>query len=70
MNRLAEARGVGRLYRSINGIINELRKVSWPTKEDAARLTAIVLAVTMVIMLILWGFDRAFTELVDLILID
>jgi len=70
LNRIAEARGVGRIYRAINSIVGELRKVAWPSREEAVRLTAIVLAVTLAIALILWGFDRAFTELVDLILID
>ena len=70
MNRIAEARGVGRIYRAISSIVGELRKVAWPSRDEAIRLTAIVLAVTLVIALILWGFDRAFTELVDLILID
>lgn len=70
MNRLAEARGVGRIYRAINSIVGELRKVAWPSREDAIRLTAIVLAVTLVIALILWGFDTVFTELVNLVLID
>lgn len=70
MNRLAEARGVGRIYRAINSIVGELRKVAWPTREEATRLTAIVLAVTIVIALILWGCDELFTELVDIILID
>lgn len=70
MNRIAEAKGVGRIYRAINSIVGELRKVAWPSREDATRLTAIVLAVTLIIALVLWGCDRAFTELVDLILID
>ena len=70
MSQLSEARGIGRIYRFFSSVIAELKKVAWPSREEAIRLTAIVLVVTGVISLILWGFDEAFTELVDIILID
>ena len=50
-------------------IINELKKVTWPTREDATRLTAIVLAVCVIAGLFLGAFDLAFTELFTKILI-
>lgn len=54
----------------VQGVTNELRKVSWPSRQEAIRLTGIVLVVTAVISLILWGVDTVFTELVELILLD
>ena len=51
-------------------VIGELKKVAWPARQEATRLTGIVLVVTGVLSLILWGIDTVFTELVDLILLD
>ncbi len=52
------------------GVIGELKKVAWPSRQEATRLTIIVLIVTAVISLILWGIDTVFAELVDLVLLD
>ena len=38
----------------------EMRKVTWPTREEALNLTAIVLVVTVVMSLFLWGLDVVF----------
>lgn len=45
----------------------ELRKVSWPTKEDALALTRIVLIVTVVMSAILGILDFIFSRLVGLL---
>ena len=45
------------------GVQQELRKVSWPTRADIRRLTGIVLAVTITFALVLGTLDFAFTEL-------
>ncbi|HWR71009.1 MAG TPA: preprotein translocase subunit SecE [Dehalococcoidia bacterium] len=46
----------------IGDIIGELRKVTWPTRQEAIRLTIMVLIVCAVIGVILalldWGFGR------------
>ena len=52
------------------GIVGELRKVGWPSRQEATRLTAIVLVVTAVIALILWGIDTLFADLVNILLLD
>lgn len=46
----------------------ELRKVSWPTREAATRLTLIVLAVTTVMAIILGALDFIFATLIRLII--
>ena len=51
-------------------IISELKKVAWPSRDEALRLTGIVLAVTGILALLLWGIDTAFTKIVDIVLID
>ncbi len=54
----------------VQGVAGELKKVAWPSRQEATRLTGIVLIVTGILSLILWGIDTIFTELVDLILLD
>jgi len=46
----------------------ELRKVTWPTRQQATKLTLIVLAVTLVMALFLGGVDWVFANLIALIL--
>jgi preprotein translocase subunit SecE len=40
----------------------ELRKVVWPTREEAWRLTAIVLGVTAAFAVFLWAVDSVFSN--------
>ncbi|TCJ94769.1 protein translocase subunit secE/sec61 gamma [Volucribacter psittacicida] len=35
----------------------ELRKIVWPTRQEATQTTLIVMAVTVVVALVLWGLD-------------
>jgi preprotein translocase subunit SecE len=51
--------------RGAQDIVSELRKVTWPTREETARLTAAVIAVAMTIGLLLGGVDLGFNWLVD-----
>ena len=46
----------------------ELRKVVWPTRPEATRITLVVLAVVVVISLILSGFDFVISQLIKLLL--
>ena len=54
----------------VRGIVGELKKVGWPSRQEATRLTVIVLIVTAVIALVLWGIDTLFAELMDIFLLD
>jgi preprotein translocase subunit SecE len=51
--------------RFVKEIISELRKVSWPSREDTVRLTVAVIVVSVAIGLMLGGVDLAFNWLVD-----
>ncbi len=44
--------------------IGELRKVTWPTRREAFRMTYIVLAVMIVTGIVLGAFDYVFSRLV------
>lgn len=46
----------------------ELRKVTWPSRQETIRLTAIVLAVTIAMAVFLGLVDYAFTRLFALFL--
>jgi preprotein translocase subunit SecE len=46
----------------------ELRKVTWPTRQQTINLTLIVLAVTIAMALFLGGVDWVFANLIALIL--
>jgi preprotein translocase subunit SecE len=48
--------------------IGELRKVSWPTRQEASSLTKIVLAVILVMGIFLGILDIIFAEIIALFL--
>ena len=54
-----------RLVRYIGEIINELKKVVWLTRREAAYLTALVLVVAITAGIILGALDYGFTALID-----
>ncbi len=58
-----------RLFRHIGEIINELRKVVWLTRREAAYLTVLVLIVAISAGIVLGALDYGFTELVDKIFV-
>ncbi|GGW83286.1 preprotein translocase subunit SecE [Alteromonas halophila] len=45
----------------------EVRKVVWPSRQEANQTTLIVLAATLVMALILWGIDGIMVRLVSFI---
>jgi preprotein translocase subunit SecE len=46
-------------------IFNELRKVSWPSREEISHLTVVVVVVTLILGAILGAIDIGFGWLVD-----
>ncbi len=57
----------GRLprFRFVGDVVAELKKVTWPTREEAFRLTLMVLVVCAVIGVILALLDYGFGRLVQ-----
>jgi preprotein translocase SecE subunit len=45
------------------GVVAELRKAHWPTRQEAFRLSILVLVVCAIVGAILGALDLAFTEL-------
>ena len=56
-----------RLVRYFKETRAELRKVSWPTRQQATNLTIIVLAVTIVMAIFLGVVDLVFAALIRLL---
>jgi preprotein translocase subunit SecE len=56
-----------RPIRFIRDVIGELRKVSWPTRDEAFRLTGIVLVIAGIIGVILGVLDFGFSKLMGAI---
>lgn len=56
------------LSKYLRGTRGELRKVTWPTRQEALRLTWIVLGVTAAFAGFLWAFDALFSNALRLLL--
>ena len=48
---------VGRLRGNIDDILAELRKVTWPTRDETRNLTIVVIGLTVTLGLLLGGLD-------------
>ena len=46
----------------------EVKKVSWPSRREALRLTGVVLAVTVFMALLLGTLDYVFAQLISVII--
>ncbi len=62
---VAPENALSRYFRETRG---ELRKVTWPTREEAWRLTAIVLGVTAAFAVFLWAVDSVFSNMLRLLI--
>jgi len=52
-------------FRAVGDVIDELRKVVWLSKREAAYLTLLVLIVTIVAAAGLGAIDYGFTRMID-----
>ena len=52
----------------IRQVIAELRKVVWPTREEATRTTWVVVIVVIILSLILAAFDFGIQKVIELFL--
>ena len=66
------ASGEGRrqmgLFQFLGEVISELKKVTWPTRQETTRLTILVIAVAVFIGIILGLLDLGFTRVFDTLL--
>ncbi len=64
-SRTAGTKGTGSKFRYVGEIINELKKVVWLTRREAAYLTLLVLIVSIAAGLLLGAVDFGFSALID-----
>lgn len=57
-----------RLVRYFKETRAELRKVTWPTRQEATNLTLIVLAVTVAMAIFLGAVDLLFATIIKLLI--
>ncbi|MDT8324767.1 MAG: preprotein translocase subunit SecE [Bacteroidota bacterium] len=50
------------------GVTKEMKKVTWPTKDELKDSTTIVLASTVIISLFIFMVDAVFTKFLELLL--
>lgn len=51
-------------FSAVGDVVGELRKVVWPTRREATRLSILVLIVCLVVGIVLGAIDYGFAELV------
>ena len=67
--RQVSTKGQGKQrFKFVGDTISELRKVVWPTRQEASYLTTIIIIVTVIMAIILWVIDLGFSELMSIIL--
>ncbi len=52
----------------LKGVKQELKQVTWPTKQQTQRMTLIVIISSLVVGLFIAGLDYLFTQLIGLLL--
>lgn len=55
---------IGNYFRDV---IAELKRVSWPTQTQAIIYTALVIGISVIVALLLSGFDYIFTNILELV---
>ncbi len=56
-----------RIRRYFDEVISELRKVSWPTREQVRNLTVLVFAISLVVGIYITILDGVFRVAIDVI---
>jgi len=70
LRRQVSTKGQGKQrFKFIGETVAELKKVVWPTRQEATYLTTIVIVVTVVVAITLWVVDLGFSELMNVILL-
>lgn len=69
MRKSVAAKSRFKLIDSAKDTLAELKRVVWPTREEAIRLTIMVLIVCIIVGVFLGTIDYGFTELVKRVFI-
>jgi len=63
-----EAGPRGGVFQFFGEVVSELKKVTWPSRQETIRLTLLVIAVSVAIGVVLGVLDLLFTRLLDIVL--
>jgi preprotein translocase subunit SecE len=70
LRRQVSTKGQGKQrFKFVGETVAELRKVVWPTRQEATYLTTMVLVITVAVAITLWVVDLGFSELMNVILL-
>jgi preprotein translocase subunit SecE len=53
-----------RVMSYLKGVRSEVRRVSWPTRNEVISLTALILLLTVVLTLYIWGVDTVLQAII------
>lgn len=53
--------------RFIQEVIGELKKVTWPTREETMKLTAVVIALSVIVGIFIGGLDAILIQIQKLV---
>jgi preprotein translocase SecE subunit len=56
-----------KIIQFLQEVRSEFKNISWPKKESLIQLTFVVISISLIISLILGGFDYIFTQGINLI---
>lgn len=51
----------------VNEVISELKKVTWPTREETMKLTAVVIALSLIVGVFIGGLDAILVQIQSMI---
>lgn len=58
---------IGKIKGFANDVVAEMKKVSWPTKDQLRESTIVVIVTSILFTLIVWLIDTVLTELMKVI---
>lgn len=51
----------------IKEVITELKKVTWPTRQETMKLTAVVIAISLIVAFFIGSLDALFVKITSLV---
>ncbi len=67
----AKKEGTGKLEEArkyIRSVVNEMKKVHWPTRRETITYTSVVLVAVIIVGALIWIFDSLLSRLLQLII--
>jgi preprotein translocase subunit SecE len=59
---------INKVFRFFNEVVDELKKVTWPTRQEAIKMTATVIGVSIVVAVFIGSLDYSLTQIISKIL--